>query len=63
MKISYLFFMITLPIKEMIKEAETEVLYNLLILLEIVEPVPFREVIIIFYYLFSNWSLLGVKNI
>ena len=39
-------------IKEMIKEAETEVLYNLLILLEIVEPVPFREVIIIFYYLF-----------
>ena len=33
-------------VAEMIEEADKEVLYNLLILLEIVEPIPFREVII-----------------
>ena len=33
-------------VAEMIEEADKEVLYNLLILLEIVEPIPFREVVI-----------------
>ena len=33
-------------IKEITKDAENEVLYNLLILLEILEPIPFREVIV-----------------